>query len=52
MFKKRIDKSLMGMKTLPIMKSFIITTTHPSSQEKSSMENTKERKEFTKYKLV
>jgi hypothetical protein len=34
----------MGMETLPIMKSFTITTTHPSSQEKSSMENTQEKK--------
>jgi hypothetical protein len=52
MLKWRIDKRLMGMETLPTMKYFIITTTHPSSQEKSSMENTQEKKEFTKYKLV
>jgi hypothetical protein len=52
MFKRRIDKRLMGIETLPAMKPFTITVTHPSSKEKSSMENTQERKEFTKYKLV
>jgi hypothetical protein len=52
MHKRRIDKRLMGMETLHAMKSFIITTIPPSSQEKSIMGNTKEKKDFTKYKLV